>query len=179
MQTITDIDFTVLKFLHEKLSCGFLDILMPIITFLGNVGTIWIVSALVLLFIKKYRKNAVMILCGIACGAVIGNLILKNLVARARPFILDTTVDLLISVPTGYSFPSGHSLSSFAAAVILFHTDKRLGIPALVLALLIAFSRLYLYVHFPSDVISGAVIGIAIGQIVWIIGNKITYYRTK
>lgn len=179
MKTITDIDFIILNFLHEKLSCRFLDILMPIITFLGNVGMIWIVSALAFLFIKRYRKSAVMILCGIAFVAIIGNLLLKNLVARARPFSLNTAVNLLISAPIGYSFPSGHSMSSFTAAVILYHTDKRLGIPALILAFLIAFSRLYLYVHFPSDVIVGAVIGVLIGNMVWKVGNKITYSKTK
>lgn len=171
MQTITDIDFIILNFLHEKLSCGFLDILMPMITFLGNAGMIWIAAALILLFIKKHRKNAFMLMGGLVCCAVVGNLILKNLVARARPCSLNTTVNLLISAPTDYSFPSGHTMSSFAAAVILYHADKRLGIPALMLAFLIAFSRLYLYVHFPSDVIAGALIGASIGHTVWTVGN--------
>lgn len=120
-----------------------------------------------------------MLMGGLACCAVIGNLILKNLVARSRPFFFNTAVDLLISVPTDYSFPSGHTMSSFTAAVILYHADKRLGIPALILAFLIAFSRLYLYVHFPSDVIAGALIGIAIGFVVWAVGNRITYFKTK
>lgn len=179
MQTITDIDFIILNFLHEKLSCGFLDILMPMITFLGNAGMIWIAVALVLLFIGKHRKNAFMLMSGLACSAVIGNMILKNLVARARPCVLNPTVSLLISAPTDYSFPSGHTMSSFAAAMILYHTDKRLGIPAVILAFLIAFSRLYLYVHFPSDVIAGAIIGAAIGHLVWAVGNKIIYFLTK
>lgn len=129
MQTITDIDFIILDFLHEKLSCGFLDIIMPMITFLGDAGMIWIAAALALLFIRKHRKNAFVLMGGLACSAIVGNLILKNLVARARPFQLNTAVDLLISAPTDYSFPSGHTMSSFAAAVILYHADKRLGIP--------------------------------------------------
>lgn len=116
---------------------------------------------------------------GLVCSAVVGNLILKNLVARSRPFSLNTTVNLLISAPTDYSFPSGHTMASFVAAMILYHTDKRLGIPALMLAFLIAFSRLYLYVHFPSDVIAGALIGAAIGHTVWVVGSKITCFKTK
>lgn len=179
MQPITDIDFIILDFLREKLSCGFLDTLMPVITFLGNADALWIAVSLVLLFIKRYRKNAVMVLGGLGCCTVIGNLILKNLVARARPCHLNTAVHLLVSVPRDYSFPSGHTMASFAAAVILYRTDKRLGIPAFVLAFLIAFSRLYLYVHFPSDVISGALIGTATGYAVWLIGNKITGSRSK
>lgn len=179
MQIITDIDFAILNFLREKLSCGFLDTLMPIITFLGNAGAVWIAVSLVLLFIKGYRKNSVMILGGLGGSVLIGNLLLKNLVARARPCHLNTAVELLISEPTDYSFPSGHTMSSFAAAVILYRADKKLGIPALILAFLIAFSRLYLYVHFPSDVIAGAVIGIAIGCAVWEVGNKIAGFREK
>lgn len=179
MQTITDIDFIMLNFLHKNLSCGFLDILMPIITFLGNAGLIWIAAALILLFFKKYRKTSFLLMVGLAFCALIGNLMMKNLVARARPCFLNTAVDLLISAPTDYSFPSGHTMSSFTAAVILYHTDKRLGIPALVLAFLIAFSRLYLYVHFPSDAVAGAVIGTVIGYVIWMVGNRITHFKTK
>lgn len=120
-----------------------------------------------------------MLLGGLVCCVVVGNLILKNLVARARPCSLNTTVNLLISAPTDYSFPSGHTTSSFAAAVIWYHADKRFGVPALILAFLIAFSRLYLYVHFPSDVIAGALIGAAIGHTAWVVGNKITCFKTK
>lgn len=179
MQTITDIDFIILNFIHEKLSCGFLNILMPIITFLGNAGAVWFAAAIAMFFFKKYRDNSFLIIAGLACVYVIGNLILKNIVARARPFSINTAVELLISAPTDYSFPSGHTMSSFAAAVILCHTDKRPGGLALILAFLIAFSRLYLYVHFPSDVIAGLFIGAAIGQLVWVIGNKIKKFKTK
>lgn len=179
MRTITDIDFIILNFMHEKLSCGFLDMLMPIVTFLGNAGLIWIAASLALIFVKRHRKTALMLLGGLACSAVVGNLILKNLVARTRPFALNPAVNLLISAPTDYSFPSGHTMSSFAAAVILYHADKRFGIPALILAFLIAFSRLYLYVHFPSDIIAGAVIGAVIGYAVCKIGGRISRLRTK
>lgn len=152
---------------------------MPMITFLGNAGMIWIATALILLFIRKHRKNTFMLMGGLVCCAVVRNLILKNLVARACPCSLNTAVNLLISAPTDYSFPSGHTMSSFAAALILYHADKRLGIPALILAFLIAFSQLYLYVHFPSDVIAGALIGTAIGHTVWVVGSKFTFFKTK
>jgi undecaprenyl-diphosphatase len=98
---------------------------------------------------------------------MIGNLAIKNLVCRARPCWIDPTVPLLVTVPADYSFPSGHSMNGFAAALTLFFHDKRLGIPALVLAAIIAFSRLYNFVHFPTDVF----VGIAIGTVVAIFVN--------
>lgn len=156
MDTITGIDFTILDLLREKLSCKALDTLMPIITYLGSAGAVWILAAVVLLIFRRYRRNGVMMCVGLLLCFIIGNLLLKNLVARDRPCWINGSVDLLVSVPKDYSFPSGHSMVAFASAVILLHTDKRFGIPALVLACLIAFSRLYLYVHFPSDVAAGA-----------------------
>lgn len=90
---------------------------------------------------------------------------LKNFVARPRPCWLDSSVRLLIANPTDYSFPSGHTLSSVIGATILTKTDRRFGYAAIPLAALIAFSRLYLYVHFPSDVLAAAVLGVLIGKV--------------
>lgn len=163
MSVITEIDFNILDFLHDKLSCGFLDFIMPKITFFGNAGLIWIIIAAAMLVSKKYRKNGAELTFSLIGCVLIGNLMLKNIVARSRPCWIDHTVNMLISVPADYSFPSGHTMSSFAAAAVIMHTDKKWGIAAYILAFLIAFSRLYLYVHFPTDVIAGAVIGTAIG----------------
>ena len=96
---------------------------------------------------------------------LIGNLALKNLIARSRPCWINTGVSMLVSVPTDYSFPSGHTLHCFIAATVLMYYDRRLGIPALVMAVLVGFSRLYLYVHFPTDVLAGAALGVGIGII--------------
>lgn len=161
MDTITGIDFAILDLLREKLSCEALDTLMPIITYLGSAAAIWIITA------------AVLLIC-----FIIGNLLLKNLVARERPCWINVSVELLVSVPKDYSFPSGHSMVAFASAVILLHTDKRFGIHALILACLIAFSRLYLYVHFPSDVAAGALIGCGIGIAVCLAGDRILKPRS-
>lgn len=98
-----------------------------------------------------------LILCGL-----FGNIILKHLVARSRPCWI-RAIDMLVAIPTDYSFPSGHSMASFASAVVLFQYDRRIGIPALILAALIALSRLYLYVHFPTDVLVGTLMGILFG----------------
>lgn len=173
MSIITDIDFKMLDFIKERFSCGFLDFLMPKVTFLGNAGMIWIATAIIMMFFKKYRKTGVMIGVGLLEGAMIGNVLLKNLIARERPCWINETVNMLISIPQDYSFPSGHTLSSFVAATIIMHHDKRMGIAAYVLASMIAFSRLYLYVHFPSDVFAGVLIGIIIGIVSNVISDKV------
>ena len=103
---------------------------------------------------------------------IIGNLILKNLVMRARPCQIDTAVALLVHMPSDYSFPSGHSMNGFTASVALLCNNKKLGIPAVVLAALIAFSRLYNFVHFPTDVLAGMAIGTIVAVFVYIFFRK-------
>lgn len=116
--------------------------------------------------LQKYRRYGILLLLGLAAGVLAGNLFLKNLIARPRPCWLDSTVQLLIQSPSDYSFPSGHTLSSTIAAAILTSADRRFGYAAIPLAVLIAFSRLYLYVHFPSDVIGAACIGLLLAYAV-------------
>ena len=152
---------------------GFLDFVMPIITSLGNGGVIWIAIALIFTATKKYRTAGIAVLAALILNLLIGNVILKPLIARVRPCDINTAVQLLIKRPTDYSFPSGHTLSSFAAATVIFCRDKRLGIAAVILASLIAFSRLYLYVHYPTDILGGILIGIPIGIFSYYITVKI------
>lgn len=144
----------ILRLIHSFLECDFFDFLMPRVTALGNAGIIWIAAGLVLAVTPKYRRGGITLLVGLLLGLIIGNGILKNLLARPRPCHLDGSLPLLISRPKDFSFPSGHTLSSFIAAFILLKTEKRFGIAALILAIMIAFSRLYLYVHFPTDVLA-------------------------
>lgn len=172
MSVIQSLDFRLLDLIHENLSCGFLDYVMPRLTSIGNGGFIWLVSAALMLISRKYRRNGIELLSGLAGSVVIGNLLLKNLIARQRPCWINDAVNLLIAVPTDYSFPSGHTMSSFVAAAIIMHTNKKWGITAYILAALIAFSRLYLYVHFPTDIIAGAVIGTLIGAAVCVLSEK-------
>ena len=156
-------ELSVLDNIQSYLRCDFLDATMPIISMLGNVGAIWIVCAVVLLVIPKTRKVGVVLAVSLAIEALCCNVILKPLVARIRPFDVNTAVQLLISPPTDFSFPSGHTGAAFAAASALFFSKNRLWIPSLVLAILIAFSRLYLYVHYPTDVLGGILLGILSG----------------
>ncbi len=166
------VDWSVLRWIHGSFSCGFLNVLMPKITMLGSSGAIWILAALLLLCTRKYRRYGVILLAGLAAGALVGNVILKPLVARPRPCWLDTGVRLLVANPTDYSFPSGHTLSSAVAATVLTKTNRKFGFAAVPLAVLIAFSRLYLYVHFPSDVLAAVLIGVPIGCVAFTIGKK-------
>lgn len=174
MDMITQIDFSVLNFIHTHFTCEFLDFLMPKITALGNGGAIWIVASLALICTKKYRMNGVILLVCLGVGALVGDIILKPLIARPRPFQINETVTLLIKDPGNYSFPSGHTLSSVIGAVSLTITKPKFGWIAIPLAIFIAFSRLYLYVHFPSDIFAGMVIGIIIVYVIRKIFNRLT-----
>ena len=165
-------DWSILSWIHTHLTCGFLDFLMPKITLLGNGGAVWIIAAIILILSKKYRKEGFILLIALAVGVLIGNLCLKHLIARPRPCWIDHSVALLISNPTDYSFPSGHTLASVISATVLTLTNHKFGIVAVPLALLIAFSRLYLYVHFPSDILASLFLGLMIGSIAYIIGTR-------
>lgn len=169
---ITQIDFAVLYGIQNGMRCPVLDVLMPVITALGNAGAVWLLSAGVLLCIRRTRRAGVLLLAGLALGFLIGNLGMKPLFARPRPCFVDSSVTLLVKMPDDFSFPSGHTLSSVIAATVLFRTDRRFGIPAIVLAVLIGFSRLYLFVHYPTDVLASVVLGIGIGLAVWIFGGR-------
>ena len=111
-------------------------------------------------------------ICAILLAFLVGELTMKNVFCRVRPCNQDLSIPLAVKRPTAYSFPSGHTGSSFAAAMGLFLCHKKLGIPALVLAFVIGLSRLYLFVHFPTDVLVGAVLGILCAVAVWFIFRK-------
>lgn len=135
---------------------------MPKITSLGDAGFIWILCGIVLLFFKKYRKGGIVLLIALALGSILGNMILKPLIARPRPCHIIKDIEMLIPVPKGYSFPSGHTLASMTGAYILTYINRKFGYFAIPLAILIAFSRMYLYVHFLTDIIGGTVIAFLI-----------------
>ena len=153
-------DFKIL-YLINNIHTPLLDKIMVFITKLGDAGIIWLALAIFFLFIKKTRKCGILMLISLILGLILGNILLKNLIQRARPCWIDTNILLLIPKPIDYSFPSGHTLASFEAATMIFLHNKKWGIPAMILAVLISFSRMYLFVHFPTDILSGAVLGIA------------------
>ncbi len=162
MDFLNSYEIPILDFIAEHLRCAFLDTVLPVITRLGDTGIIWIVIAVIMLFFRKTRKAGCMMGLALIMGLVVGNLTLKPLIARMRPYDFNPDFGtLLIDRLSDYSFPSGHTLASFEGAGVLMLTHRKtLGYPALVLAIIIAFSRLYLYVHYPSDVLVGMLLGL-------------------
>ena len=158
-------EFRFLYWLQE-LHTPVMDEVMTAITFLGDSGWFWIGVGILLAAWPKTRKTGAAVLISLAAGFLIGNLVIKNLAARQRPCWLDSAIPLLIESPGDYSFPSGHSLASFEGAVSILLYHKKWGLAAVVLAALIAFSRLYLFVHFPTDVLAGTLLGILIAVLV-------------
>ena len=157
------IEFAILDWIQAHLRCGFLDAVLPLITRTADHGELWIILALVLLAIRSQRKYGAAVACGLVLDLVSCNLLLKPLVGRIRPFAVHAAVELLVNAPLDASFPSGHTAASFAAVFALKAAGSPLWKPALAVAVVIAFSRLYLYVHWPSDVLAGALLGAAVG----------------
>ena len=160
-------DLPILDWIAAHIHCEFLDRIMPQITALGDGGIFWIALTVLLVLLPKQRKTGLSMALSLILGMLICNLTLKPLCARMRPYDYQLThfgrvIPLLIEAETSFSFPSGHTIGSFEAATALCIRNRKLGIPALILASLIAFSRLYLYVHYPTDVLSSVVLGIGI-----------------
>lgn len=158
-------EFEILDFL-QSIHSPILTKLMSFVTFLGEVGWFWIILGIFLLCMKKYRFAGIAALTALIFDFAAANLILKPLVARPRPCWINESVEMLVRVPEDYSFPSGHTMASFAAAgALLFMGQKKIGICAVLLAVLMGVSRMYFYVHFPTDVLAGAVLGLACGRV--------------
>ncbi len=157
------LDFIILEYIQTYLRSDFLDAFMPFATKLGNGGILWILCALALLLYPKTRTAGVAMAISLILEVIGCNLLLKPLVARIRPYDVNTAVQLLVRPPIDYSFPSGHTCASFAAASSLLFCGNRGWITAFMAAVLIAFSRLYLYVHYPTDVLAGVLLGILFG----------------
>lgn len=154
-------DEKILYYIQKKLRCKALNFIFPKISAIGNGGFIWIAVSVILMLNKAYRKTGLIVVFGLMAGVIFGNLLLKPLAARPRPCWNDKSIELLIPVPHDYSFPSGHTISSVTASIILSVSSK-FGYISIPVAVLISFSRLYLYVHYPSDIIAGVITGILI-----------------
>ncbi len=178
-------DLPILEWIAENLQCAFLDTIMPIITLLGDAGIFWIAIAVVLLLTPKYRKTGLSMGIALIIGLIVCNLTMKPLFQRIRPYDYQLLhfgkeIKLLIEAQHDFSFPSGHTLASFEAATALAIHNKKMGIPALVLACLIAFSRLYLYVHYPTDVLFSVAMGIGFGFLgTFLAGKGAALYQQK
>ncbi|MGN0657389.1 MAG: phosphatase PAP2 family protein [Ruminiclostridium sp.] len=171
-EKILEFDFSVLDFIQDNFADSYMDAVMKVISS-SYLFALWIILGIVLIFIKKQRLNGISILCSLGITILLTEFLIKLIIMRERPYQLNEAHVLLIAPPIGTSFPSSHTALSFAVAVVLLRVSKPIGISAIVFALLVGFSRMYLYVHFPTDVLAGAVVGTAIAIISTLAVGKI------
>ncbi|MBX4264848.1 phosphatase PAP2 family protein [Clostridium estertheticum] len=166
---IQKIDDYILFFIKKYGQNRYLDIIMPIVTFMGNMGIIWFIISIALILDKPYRMIGNSVILTLIISTIVGEGIIKHIVRRVRPCNKQDYISLLYLKPTSYSFPSGHTLSSFAAAEMLSMYFTQYKLMFMTIAFLIALSRLYLYVHYPTDVIAGVIVGILCSKIIFIV----------
>lgn len=181
LEAINNFDIGILEFIYENLRTPFFDVLFKIVTHFGD-AMVFIIGALILVCFKKTRKAGMMFSVALVLGLLVCNCGLKPLVARIRPYefvgkVPGVDIDILISkIPSDFSFPSGHTIAWFEAATVAMLIDKKWGIPAVIMALTVSFSRLYIFVHYPTDVFCSVVLGIGFGILGYFIVKK--YYDT-
>jgi len=163
----------------QNLHNPILDKVMVLITHLGDAGIIWILLAVICLITPKNRRLGIFLTISLIIHLILINAMIKPIVARIRPYELVDGIDTLIKRPSDYSFPSGHTASSFACATVFFIEKNKYRILVLITSILIAFSRLYLFVHYPSDVIGGIMIGVLCSVLAYIIMCKVKILREK
>ena len=171
-------EFTILDAL-QSLRCPVLDTLAVFFDYAGAHGEIWIALTVVLLAFRRTRKAGLAMAIALCFYVLSGHWVLKPLFARPRPCDIRPEMLTLVARPNGWSFPSGHTASGFAAAFALWMQNRKLGVPALVLAGFIAFTRLYLYVHFPTDILGGIALGLAAGWLGSCFADKISNNLAK
>lgn len=158
-------DVRIIRYVQTHCHNRVTDLIFPLLSRIGNAGAVWLAAAIFLGYNRHTRSFAFMLFFSMVLAHIISQ-ILKPIIGRPRPFVQNPGVHLLIHTPGGYSCPSGHSASSFAAATVIWLFSSRFGTAALVLALLIAFSRVFLFVHYPSDTILGSLLGVLCAFIV-------------
>ena len=173
MEQIVSWDFSVLDWIQQNMRCDFLDAVMPFFSAIGKAGIVWIIVGILLLFFRKTRVTGIIMLAAMLVGYLVGDILIKPLVQRPRPFVINPAVKLFIDPPSGYSFPSGHSCCAAAATTVLLVRKKLFGFIALPIALLIMFSRLYNYVHYPTDVLAGMLLGICSAAVMLMIARAV------
>lgn len=178
LELITSVDHAMLLFIQENLRVPWLSPVVEFISSLGNVGFFWILMSLIFLCFRQTRKAGFAGLLSLLLCFLITNVGLKNIVARTRPYHRFADIIPLIGHPGDFSFPSGHSSSAFAAACIFArYLPRKVGVFYIVLAGCIALSRLYLGVHYPTDVLAGIFIGVFSSQMIYLIIEKIHRQR--
>lgn len=174
LEIIETIDFAILDGIQAHFRSVFSDWLAIALSFLGG-AVIWAVMGVIFCWIRKYRWTGIQILVVIGISVLLSEFVLKLLFLRERPYIM-AEFPLIVAEPFGTSFPSTHTLQSFACGMVFFRIKKWCGIVALAFAMLVGLSRIYLYVHFPSDVLIAAIIGLAIGWLSSLLFRRVENY---
>jgi len=174
LTAILPFDAKLLYMIESTFKSNIMDHVMLFFTRMGDFGLVWIAAGLMLAFTSKYRRAGACLLMALAAGAIVGNLVMKPLIARPRPFMELEGIKNILGISFSYSFPSGHTTSSFAAAYMLTRYFGKKGALAYIPATLIAFSRMYFFVHYPSDIIGGIVTGTLCAHMVHEVSKKIT-----
>ncbi len=171
---MTELDGQILIFIQEHIRNSFCDPIFKSITHLGDAGIFWIILTIILLCFKKTRRAGIYSACALVGSVIINNMILKNLINRTRPYEVIQGLQCIVSPATDASFPSGHTGASFASAVAMCkQIPKKYAVLLIILASLIAFSRLYVGIHYPTDVLGGLITGIGLGILANVIGDRI------
>lgn len=170
IEKLENFEFGMLYFIQENLRSAWLTPVMKFFSLIGDNGLVWIALTVILLIFKRTRHIGIMCGISLALDVLTVNLLLKNLFARVRPYDTFTQLQLLVDIQYDWSFPSGHSAAGFAVCTVLLKTaPKKFAVPSLILAILIAFSRIYVCVHYPTDVVGGVLVGIFCGfAAVWL-----------
>ncbi len=179
MDALNQFEIGILDFIRENFSCKFLDCFFISITRLSDKGIFWIILAIVLLCFKKTRKTGICLGAALLLGEILGNQILKKIFQRPRPYTVNPGVELVIDKLSSFSFPSGHSRCAVECSIAIFANNKKWGIAAIVVAVLTCLSRMYLYVHYPTDVLGGAALGVIDGLLAVFIVKKASEYIAK
>ncbi len=174
IEAILNLDGAILLWIQNHVRNDILNWIFILITRLGDKGRVWIAIILILLISKNTRKIGIMSAIAIIFATIFNNVILKGIFERTRPYEVVAGLNCVIENMKSFSFPSGHTSSSFAMGTILYtQLPRKYGIPALILAGLIAFSRMYLGVHYPTDIIGGMLTGIVSALIVIFVYKKL------
>ena len=171
-------DLPILLWLQEHFRTGVLARILEGITFFGDKWWFWLGICAVLFIIPRTRYMAIPAAISFCITIGINSFFLKNIIGRVRPFVYtDLIVPAVEKLPDGFSFPSGHTASAFAVALVLLWADKRIGIPAVIFAAIMGFSRIALGVHYPTDVIAAFLLAFAVSIIVWLLWCLTPYAR--
>lgn len=179
IEAIINFDIQTLLYVQENIRCAFLSHIFIPLTKSGDFGFIFILAGIIMLCFSRTRKTGIIFLSALTVDFIISNLLIKNLVMRVRPYEVIENLAILTAPPHGYSFPSAHTSAAFACITTLYFTEKKLFPYTLIFAVLMGLSRIYVGVHYPSDVFCGAVVGMITAYLVYMIFSCVYYQFDK